>query len=209
MSEVLSPKRKAILDFIATTTRDRGYPPSVREIGEHVGLTSSATVHSHLAVLQREGYLYKDPTKPRAIQVRYDAASPAPLGTSPMRHVPLLGSVAAGTGVLADQQVDELMPLPESFTGAGNVFMLKVRGESMIDIGIFDGDYVVVREQQTAENGEIVVAGIPGEEATVKTLSRTANSVVLVPANEQFSPMEFSPDEVVIYGKVVTVIRSL
>jgi repressor LexA len=117
--------------------------------------------------------------------------------------------VAAGTGVLADQQVDELMPLPESFTGAGNVFMLKVRGESMIDLGIFDGDYVVVREQQTAENGEIVVAGIPGEEATVKTLSRTANSVVLIPANEQFSPMEFSPDEVVIYGKVVTVIRSL
>ena len=126
-----------------------------------------------------------------------------------MRHVPLLGSVAAGTGVIADQQVDELMPLPESFTGSGNVFMLKVRGDSMIDVGIFDGDYVVVREQQTAENGEIVVAGIPGEEATVKTLSRTATSVVLIPANEQFSPMEFRPDEVVIYGKVVTVIRSL
>ena len=126
-----------------------------------------------------------------------------------MRHVPLLGSVAAGTGVIADQQVDELMPLPESFTGSGNVFMLKVRGDSMIDVGIFDGDYVVVREQQTAENGEIVVAGIPGEEATVKTLSRTATSVVLIPANEQFSPMEFTPDEVVIYGKVVTVIRSL
>ena len=209
MSEVLSPKRRAILDFIAATTRDRGYPPSVREIGEHVGLTSSATVHSHLAVLQREGYLYKDPTKPRAIQVRYDSDSPAPMGTSAMRHVPLLGSVAAGTGVIADQHVDELMPLPEAFTGSGNVFMLKVRGDSMIDVGIFDGDYVVVREQQTAENGEIVVAGIPGEEATVKTLSRTATSVVLIPANEQFSPMEFHPDEVAIYGKVVTVIRSL
>jgi repressor LexA len=209
MSEVLSPKRKAILDFIAATTRDRGYPPSVREIGEHVGLTSSATVHSHLAVLQREGFLYKDPTKPRAIQVRYDAASPAPMATSPLRHVPLLGAVAAGTGVLADQHVDELMPLPEVFTGSGNVFMLKVRGESMVDLGIFDGDYVVVREQQSAENGEIVVAGIPGEEATVKSLSKTANSIVLIPANPAFSPMEFSPEDVVIYGKVVTVIRSL
>ena len=101
------------------------------------------------------------------------------------------------------------MPLPESFTGSGNVFMLKVRGDSMIDVGIFDGDFVVVREQQTAENGEIVVAGIPGEEATVKTLSRTGSSVVLIPANERFATMEFAPDEVTIYGKVVTVIRSL
>ena len=209
MSEVLSPKRKAILDFISTTTRDRGYPPSVREIGESVGLNSSATVHSHLAVLQKEGYLYRDPTKPRAIQVRYDAEAPSQMATSALRHVPLLGSVAAGTGVLADQQVEELLPLPESFTGAGNVFMLKVRGDSMIDAGIFDGDYVVVREQQTAENGEIVVAGIPGDEATVKTLSKTATSIVLLPSNPTMSPMEFSPDDVTIFGKVVTVIRSL
>jgi len=210
VSEVLTPKRKMILDFIASSTRDRGYPPSVREIGEHVGLTSSATVHTHLAVLQREGYLYKDPTKPRAIQVRYTPEQrPTQIQTSSLRHVPLIGSVAAGTGVLADQQVEELLPLPESFIGAGNVFMLQVRGDSMIEAGIFDGDYVVVREQVTAENGEIVVAGIPGEEATVKFLQRNGATIVLQPANASYAPMEFRSDEITIFGKVVTVIRSL
>lgn len=210
MSDVLTPKRKMILEFIASTTRDRGYPPSVREIGEHVGLTSSATVHTHLAVLHREGYLYKDPTKPRAIQVIFQPdrpASIAPVATT--REIPLLGSVAAGTGVLAEQHIDEYLPVPESFTGAGNLFMLTVRGDSMVDLGIFDGDYVVVREQSTAEDGEVVVAGIPGEEATVKTLRRQGNRVVLVPANAAYAPMEFTADEVTVFGKVVTVIRSL
>ena len=205
----LSGKKRQILDFIESCLRERGYPPSVREIGEAVGLTSSSTVHAHLASLQQLGYLRRDPTKPRAIEVRYDAQSGAAVDKGKVRHVPLLGDVAAGTDVLAHENVEELLPLPEDFTGAGNVFMLRVRGESMIDAGIFDGDYVVVRHQPEAEKGEIVVAGIPGEEATVKTYTRKGNKVVLLPANERFSPMEFDPADVTIFGKVVTVLRKL
>ncbi len=126
-----------------------------------------------------------------------------------MRHVPLVGDVAAGTDVLAHENIEELLPLPEDFTGAGNLFMLRVRGDSMIDAGIFDGDYVVVRQQAEATKGDIVVAGIPGEEATVKTFSRKGNKVILLPANERLSPMEFDADEVTIFGKVVTVLRRL
>ncbi len=209
MAEVLSGKRQQILDYIAEQLRAQGYPPSVREIGEAVGLNSSATVHTHLAVLQREGYLVRDPTKPRAIQVRYDPSSKAAMVSSPVRHVPLLGDVAAGTGVLAHENVEELLPLPEQFTGTGSTFMLRVRGESMIDAGIFDGDFVVVRQQPDAEAGDVVVAGIPDDEATVKTFGRRGDRVVLTPANPAFSPMEFDPDEVTIYGKVVTVLRKL
>lgn len=205
----LSGKKRSILDFIESCLRERGYPPSVREIGEAVGLTSSSTVHAHLASLQQLGYLRRDPTKPRAIEVRYDAQSGAAVDKGKVRHVPLLGDVAAGTDVLAHENVEELLPLPEDFTGAGNVFMLRVRGESMIDAGIFDGDYVVVRHQPDAEKGEIVVAGIPGEEATVKTYTRKGNKVVLLPANERFAPMEFDPADVTIFGKVVTVLRKL
>ena len=156
-------------------TRDRGYPPSVREIGEAVGLTSTSTVHAHLATLQRLGYLRRDPTKPRAIEVRYDPGSGAPRPSAgPTRHIPLVGDVAAGTDVLAQENVEELLPLPADFTGDGQLFMLRVRGDSMIEAGILDGDYVVVRQQPTANKGDIVVAGIPGEEATVKTFTARA-----------------------------------
>ena len=161
MAEALTGKRLEILEFIGDSLREQGYPPSVREIGEAVGLTSSSTVHAHLAVLQREGYLRRDPTKPRAMEVRFDPSSRAAMAASPVRHVPLLGDVAAGTGVLASENVEELLPLPEDFTGSGSVFMLRVRGESMIEAGIFDGDYVVVRQQPDADNGDIVVAGHP------------------------------------------------
>ncbi|HVX21600.1 MAG TPA: transcriptional repressor LexA [Acidimicrobiales bacterium] len=209
MAEVLSGKRQQILDFIMDCVRERGYPPSVREIGEAVGLTSSATVHSHLAVLQREGYLRRDPTKPRAMELRYDPSSKAAMAAGPVRQVPLIGEVAAGTGVLAQENVEEVMALPEQFTGTGSIFMLRVRGESMIDAGIFDGDFVVVRQQPDAENGDVVVAGIPDDEATVKTFSRRRGKVVLTPANPALSPMEFAPGEVTVYGKVVTVLRRL
>jgi repressor LexA len=209
MAEVLSGKRMAILDFIAQCQRERGYPPSVREIGEAVGLTSSATVHTHLAVLQREGYLVRDPTKPRAIQVRYDPGSQAALSPGTVRQVPLVGDVAAGTGVLAQENVEELLPLPEQFTGTGSVFMLRVRGDSMIEAGILDGDFVVVRAQPDADNGDIVVAGIPGEEATVKRFARRRGKVVLTPANPVLEPMEFPAEEVSLFGKVVTVLRRL
>ncbi len=209
MAEVLSTKRRQILDYVAECQRERGYPPSVREIGEAVGLASSATVHTHLAVLQREGYLVRDPTKPRAIEVRYDPNSQVAVSRSPVRYVPLVGDVAAGTGVLAQEQVEELMTLPEQFTGSGPAFMLRVRGESMIDAGIFDGDYVVVREQPEAELGDVVVAGIGGDEATVKTFGRKRGKVVLSPANPTMSPMELEPEQVTIYGKVVSVLRRL
>lgn len=205
----LTGKRREILDFIAAQIRERGYPPSVREIGEAVGLTSSSTVHTHLTTLQRQGYLRRDPTKPRAIEVRYDAMSGAPIERRPARHVPLLGDVAAGTDVLAQQNVEELLPLPEDFTGDGQVFMLKVRGRSMIEAGILDGDYVVVRQQEEAEKGDVVVAGIPGEEATVKTYGRKGSKVVLHPANSELQPMVYDPADVRIYGRVVSVIRRL
>lgn len=204
---VLTGKRREILDFIAAQLRERGFPPSVREIGVAVGLTSSSTVHSHLATLQRQGYLRRDPTKPRAIEVRYDPASGAALPRRPAQHVPLVGDVAAGTDVLAQENVEELLPLPADFTGDGTLFMLRVRGDSMIGAGILDGDYVVVRQQPEARKGEIVVAGIAGEEATVKSWSRKGTKVVLSPANPRLSPMELDPRDVTVYGKVVTVLR--
>jgi len=209
MAETLSEKRRLILEYIAECLQDRGYPPSVREIGEAVGLTSSATVHTHLAVLQREGYLQRDPTKPRAITVRYEATSQIAMAPGRVCHVPLVGDVAAGTGVLAHENVEEIVSLPEDFTGTGTLFMLRVKGDSMIDAGILDGDFVVVRQQDTAENNDIVVAGIPGDEATIKTFSRRRNRVVLTPSNPVLSPMEFDADEVRVFGKVVTVLRRL
>jgi repressor LexA len=189
--------------------RDRGYPPSVREIGQAVGLTSPSTVHTHLATLQKLGFLRRDPAKPRAIEVRWDPNSGAALERRPVRHVPLVGDVAAGTDVLAQQNVEELLPLPADFTGEGDLFMLRVRGDSMIDAGILDGDFVVCRAEQRADDGQVVVAGIPGEEATVKTFRRKGNQVVLVPANERLAPMTFDADDVTIYGRVVTVLRRL
>jgi repressor LexA len=210
MAEVLSGKRLQILNFIADRQRERGYPPSVREIGEAVGLASSATVHTHLAVLQREGYLSRDPSKPRAIQVHFDPETESRLVAAPVRNVPLVGDVAAGTGVLAEENIEELLPMPEQFTGKGPSFMLRVRGDSMVDAGIYDGDYVVVRQQPEADNGDVVVAGIGDGEATVKTYSRKDGRVVLTPANAAYEPMAFGAgDEVTIFGKVVTVVRSL
>ncbi len=209
MSEQLTARQRGILDVIETSMRERGYPPSVREIGESVGLTSPSTVHSHLASLERMGYLRRDPTKPRAIEVRFDPTSGVAMERRPVRHVPLVGDVAAGTNVLAQESVEEVFPLPEDFTGTGDLFMLRVRGDSMVDVGILDGDFVVARAQATANNGEIVVAGIPNEEATIKTYQRSGNTVTLIPANERLSPMVFESGEITVYGKVVTVMRRL
>ena len=205
----LTGKRREILDYIAAHQGEKGYPPSVREIGEAVGLTSSSTVHTHLTTLQRQGFLRRDPTKPRAIEVRYDAMSGAAIERRPVRHVPLVGDVAAGTDVLAQEKVEELLPLPEDFTGDGQLFMLRVRGESMINAGILGGDFVVVRQQEEAEKGDVVVAGIPGDEATVKTFGKKGGKIVLQPQNPTMEPMVFDPSDVHIYGKVVTVLRRL
>ena len=205
----LTPRQREVLEIIEEHMRERGYPPSVREIGEAVGLTSPSTVHSHLSTLSRLGYLRRDPTKPRAIEVRWDPNSDAVAERRPVRHVPLVGDVAAGTDVLAQENVEELLPLPVDFTGDGDLFMLRVRGDSMIEAGILDGDFVVCRAQTTAGDGDVVVAGIPGDEATVKTFTRQGDRVVLVPANPGLGPMEFDPAEVSVFGRVVTVLRRL
>jgi repressor LexA len=204
----LTKRQQSILEYIEREMRSRGFPPSVREIGAEVGLTSPSSVHSHLATLQREGYLMRDPAKPRALKVMWDPVSGAvDVERRPVRHVPLVGQVAAGTDVLAQEHVEEMLPVPTDLTGEGELFMLTVRGDSMIEAGILDGDYVVARVQNTAENGDIVVAGIPGEEATVKTYTKKRGVITLLPANPRLEPMEFQPDEVEIYGRVVTVMR--
>jgi repressor LexA len=204
-----SVRQREILDFIESEMRTRGYPPSVREIGEAVGLTSTSTVHAHLATLQRLGYLRRDPSKPRAIEVRYDPESGAAVERRPVRHVPLVGDVAAGTDVLAQENVEELLPLPADFTGDGQLFVLRVRGDSMLEAGILDGDYAVVRQDPEPRKGDVVVAGIPGEEATVKTWTRKGSKVTLLPANPRFSPIELDAADVTVYGKVVTILRRL
>jgi repressor LexA len=205
----LTDRQRQVLEFIDTEVRRRGYPPSVREIGEAVGLSSPSTVHAHLGALQDKGYIHRDPTKPRALEITYEPTSGATVERRPVRHVPLVGDVAAGTGVLAAENIEETMPVPEDLTGDGDLFMLRVRGDSMIEGGIFDGDFVVVRSQPSAENGEIVVAGIPGEEATIKTFLRRRNKIVLRPENSSLEEMIFDPSEITIYGRVVTVLRRL
>ena len=206
----LSERQRSILLFISDQMRERGFPPSVREIGEAVGLTSPSTVHSHLETLQKHGFLRRDPDKPRAIEVRYDPRSGAIADKAAVCHVPLVGDVAAGTDVLAKANVEELVPLPVDLTGDGELFMLRVRGESMIDAGIFDGDFVVVRVQPTADIGQIIVAVIPGDEGTVKTLAAmNVTEIVLAPQNPSLEPMVFAPEDVTIYGRVVTVLRKL
>jgi len=205
----LTARQRQVLDFIDAEVRERGYPPSVREIGEAVGLSSPSTVHAHLAALQDKGYLRRDSSKPRAMEVSLEPTSGAAVERRPVRHVPLVGDVAAGTGVLAAEHIEETMPVPADLCGDGDMFMVRVRGDSMIDAGIFDGDYVVARAQPTADNGEIVIAGIPGEEATVKTFLRKRNKIVLRPANERMDDLVYDPTDVQIYGKVVTLLRQI
>ena len=179
----------------------------MREIGDAVGLTSPSTVHSHLNTLQRLGYLRRDPSKPRAIEVRFDPNSGIAMERRPVRHVPLVGDVAAGTDVLAEENIEELLPVPVDFAGEGELFMLRVRGDSMIGAGILDGDYVVATQVTHPNNGDIVVAGIPGGEGTVKFYSRSGADVTLTPANDTMEPMTFNADTVELYGRVVTVMR--
>jgi repressor LexA len=212
--EGMSPQRitrrqRQVLEFIEQHMLEKGYPPSVREIGEAVGLTSPSTVHSHLNTLQRLGFLRRDPTKPRAIEVRWDPNSGAVMERRKVRHVPLVGDVAAGTDVLAQENVEELYPLPVDFTGDGELFMLRVRGESMIEAGILNGDYVVAEQRNTVNNGDIAVVGIPGGEATIKFFKLDGPAVTLTPANPTMEPMVFGADDVSIYGRVVTVMRKL
>ena len=202
----LTKRQQEIFDFIKRYSSQHGYPPTVRDIGKAVGLTSSSTVHAHLANLERLGLLRRDPAKPRALNLvgRSTKAPPAP-DTAGIRMLPLLGQIAAGAPLLAEGHVEELLPVPELLTASGENFLLRVRGESMIDDGIHDGDYVVVRRQETAENGEIIAALVDGGEATVKRIYREEGRIRLQPANESMAPIY--ADDVVVLGRIVGVFR--
>jgi repressor LexA len=202
----LSARQRAILEFITRTHRDRGYPPSVREIGEAVGLLSPSSVHAQLATLADRGYLRKDPDRPRAIVVQIDEAG-VPQQTSPVANVPLVGQIAAGAPILATEQIEETLSLPQDLVGTGTLFALRVKGDSMIGAGIFDGDTVVIRQQSSADDGTIIAALVDGEEATVKRLRRKGGRVLLEAENPAYEPIE--SDDVQVLGKVVTVLRRL
>ncbi len=224
----LTPRQRQVLTVIRAAVDQRGYPPSVREIGDAVGLTSTSSVSHQLRALERKGFLRRDPNRPRAVDVRtpedvalanadrareaepdesqaadVEAASAAmPVPT----FVPVLGRIAAGGPILAEQAVEDVFPLPRELVGDGSLFMLRVVGESMVDAAICDGDWVVVRQQNVAENGDVVAAMLDGE-ATVKTFKRRGDDVWLMPHNPAFSPIHGR--EATILGKVVTVMRKL
>jgi repressor LexA len=204
----LTSRQRRILDVIRDAVERRGYPPSIREIGEAVGLTSASSVHHQLQSLQTKGFLRRDPNRPRAMEVvaaphdeeSYNAARPTPT------YVPVVGRIAAGGPVLAEEIVEEVFPLPRELVGEGTLFMLRVTGDSMVDAAITDGDWVVVRQQPTADNGDIVAAMIDGE-ATVKTYKRRDGKIWLLPHNPEFSPIP--GDDATILGRVVCVLRKI
>jgi repressor LexA len=223
---VLTWRQRKVLQVIRDSVQKRGYPPSMREIGEAVGLTSTSSVSYQLSTLQRKGYLHRDVGRPRTVEVRLpghpavrpeqtaNGAAPAETGELPgdgmdiasqeATYVPLVGRIAAGVPITADQQVEDIFPLPRQLVGEGSLFMLKVAGDSMINAAIADGDWVVIRQQEDAENGEIVAAMIDGE-ATVKTLKQSDGHVWLMPHNPAFTPI--LGDDASILGKVVAVLR--
>lgn len=212
----LTPRQRKVLEVIRDSVERRGYPPTVREIGEAVGLTSTSSVSHQLAMLQKKGFLRRDPSRPRAVDVRLpgetaaanvvqDEAAERAARPTPA-YVPVLGRIAAGGPVLAEQAVEDVFPLPRELVGNGTLFMLKVVGDSMVDAAIADGDWVVVRQQPNADNGDIVAAMIDGE-ATVKTYKRRDGHVWLMPHNEAYSPID--GDNAVILGRVVTVLRKV
>lgn len=202
--EQLTERQQKILDYISNTRDERGYPPSVREIGDAVGLHSPSSVHAQLATLAQKGYLTKDPTKPRAIRVQSTERRSARPATE-MVDVPLVGRIAAGGPILAEQNVEDTMALPRDLVGSGTLFALQVRGDSMTGAGILDGDTVIIRQQPEANDGEIVAALVGDDEATVKRLSRKGGRVRLLAENPAYDPIE--PDEVSVLGKVVAVLR--
>lgn len=206
MSEdvTLTNRQKQILDFIKKQIKESGYPPSVREIGQAVGLKSSSTVHAHLVHLENMGMLKKDPSKPRTV-IPIDE-QPDLTMVSDTVYLPVVGAVAAGTPILAEQNIDGHMPVPGEFIKSGTSFILKVKGESMIEAGILDGDYIIVREQPDANNGDIVVALLE-DEATVKRLYKHRDHIELIPENSSMQPIITS--DVHIVGKVLGLMRRM
>lgn len=202
MTARLTRRQSEILTFVRRYAESHGYPPSVREIGQAMGVTSSSTVHSHLGALERKGYLRRDPSKPRALEILRDQGGP----TARVVTLPVVGQVAAGTPILAEQNVEEHLPVPAEMLNGAEGFVLKVKGDSMIGAGILDGDLLVVRRQPTATDGDIVVARLD-DEATVKQFFREKDRVRLQPANDTMEPV-YARD-VVVEGKAIAVIRRL
>ena len=216
----LTARQRTILTVIRNTVQQRGFPPSMREIGDAVGLQSTSSVSHQLAVLEHKGYIRRDPNKPRALDVRMPGEADEPTGSqfqvaqddalnagSPTPVlVPVLGRIAAGGPILAEQLVEEVFPLPRTLVGDGTLYMLRVQGDSMVDAAIADGDWVVVRQQPDAENGDIVAAMIDGE-ATVKTFRRRDGHAWLLPQNPAYSPIP--ADDASILGRVVAVLRKM
>jgi repressor LexA len=222
-SSGLTARQQRILGFLKEAIEKRGYPPSIREIGEHVGLASSSSVAYQLRELEAKGFIRRDPNRPRALEVFIpelmaarraissgddDGVDTTGVGDSlpAASYVPMVGRIAAGGPILAAEQVEEIFPLPQSLVGEGTLFMLQVSGDSMIDAAICDGDYVVVRKEQTADNGEIVAALLDGE-ATVKTLQRKDGKVWLMPHNDAYDPIDGT--DATILGKVTAVLRKV
>jgi len=210
---MLSKRQREIFDFVVKYADKHGYPPTVREIGEAVGLASPSTVHAHLANLERAGYLKRDPTKPRALEVVHRGRTPvsAPVQAAEAHRLPLVGEIAAGGPLLAEQNIEDYVGVPAPLSSGGEEFLLRVKGESMIDAGILPGDYVVVQRQQTARDGDVVVAlagdDEAADEATVKRFFRENGRIRLQPENSALEPL--FPDHVQILGKVTGVFRSL
>jgi repressor LexA len=211
----LTERQRTILDVIRASVTSRGYPPSIREIGDAVGLTSTSSVAHQLRTLERKGYLRRDANRPRAVDVRSadDVAAAAPVtdvaGSDALpqpTYVPVLGRIAAGGPILAEQAVEDIFPLPRELVGEGTLFLLKVVGDSMVEAAICDGDWVVVRQQNVADNGDIVAAMLDGE-ATVKTFKRAGGQVWLMPHNPAYDPIP--GNDATVLGKIVTVIRKV
>ena len=216
----LTPRQRKVLEVIRDSVERRGYPPTIREIGEAVGLASTSSVSHQLMTLQKKGFLRRDPTKPRAVDVRLPGEAAAAIAAADLAadeaaeraarptpaYVPVIGRIAAGGPILAEQAVEDVFPLPRELVGSGTLFMLKVVGDSMIEAAIADRDWVVVRQQPTAENGDIVAAMIDGE-ATVKTFKRRDGHVWLMPHNSAYAPIP--GDNALILGRVVTVLRKV
>lgn len=206
----LTNRQRQILEMIHAYHEEHGYAPSIRDIGQAVGLASPSSVHSQLETLEEKGYLRRDATKPRTLDIVIDPDTELELRPSPTRNVPLVGEIAAGAPIIAEERVDELMTLPKDLVGEGTLFMLRVRGESMIEAGVMPGDYVVVRQQPKVEQGEMCAALVDGE-ATVKFFRRSPKmEIFLDPANPSFEPIHVGKDQdASILGKIVAVMRSI
>ena len=203
MTEPLTRRQEEILNFIKSEVQEKGYPPSVREIGKAVGLSSSSTVHAHLSQIEKKGYIRRDPTKPRAIELLEENFFLSFRDISP---VPVVGNVTAGQPILAEENIIEYFPLPRDFVKEDRIFMLSVEGDSMVNVGIFDGDYIAVRQQSTAVNGDIVVALID-DEATVKRFFMENGQIRLQPENDYYEPLILN--SVNVLGKVIGLFRKM